>query len=103
MPSNRVDILRSSIEDCLRIAWNIGVMVVCPYLGAQSGGPQGRSDIVLDEGARLVGIHIHGRVCGLTVQRLILNCDGVDGHTFGSVGLDVLDEVLRIGADVVVV
>lgn len=103
VPSDGINILGCSIEDSLRITWDIGVMVVCPDLSVEASSLQRRTDVVLDEGPRLIRVDVHGRVSRLTIQGFVLDGDGINMNTLGGICLDVLDKVLCICVDIVVV
>jgi len=77
----------------------LGPVVVVPEdLGVQPGGPKRRPERV-DELRFLGNGEVQSRIATrVPVLRLVLHGHGVDPHPCALVGLQVLDEVARIGA-----
>lgn len=97
MPCSRLNVLAGPIDDFLRVARCVCIVVVRPDLRVQVGRAQSRPDVILCDRRGLVGALIHGNMTiALVVERLVLNGNGIDSDTKLLVGLKILYEVLRI-------
>lgn len=100
MPGDCVDILGRSIDHSLGVARHVGVVVVRPDLDVQTRSFECGTKVVRDERSSLLSRNVQSWGCCGIVQRLILEGYGVHDCTFGSKGLDVLDEILGIRVSV---
>lgn len=94
MPRHCGNIPARPRKDGGRVGGLVGVVVVCPDFGIQSGVAQSWTDVVLDEITGFVGVDVHGRHLRARVERFVLDGDGVDFGALGLVRLEVFDEVL---------